>query len=97
MATTKYTKNNKWASAAVHGNQIVCWEEGDKATCDWNNQLRNGDWKPVFVITSEKLKSGKFDNRIHMTDIGRNLIRGTDMEKQLQKPDGTGYEYIKID
>ena len=82
MAEENYTKAKPWKSDEVKGNQVECYEEGPIATCHWKNKDRHGKWDDVFVLRSEKVGSG-FKESIEFTEIGRNLVKGTELETKL--------------
>lgn len=84
MAEEKYTKNKPWKSDEVKGNLVECHEEGPVATCFWKNKDFKGNFHDVFILSSEKLPNGNFKEKIAFTDIGKNLIKGTELEKKLQ-------------
>lgn len=79
----EYTKAKPWVSDEVKGNQVECFEEGPVAQCHWKNKDRNGKMNDVFILRSEKLSDGKFKESIEFTEIGKNLIKGTELEKKL--------------
>jgi hypothetical protein len=87
-----FWKSDKYDEEGVHGNRIKCWEEGPVAICHWELLNRDKTWDLGFVMTSEKLKDGKFtDTLCFAKPVGQNLIKGSDIEKELKetKPDGS--------
>lgn len=42
-------------------------------------------WKDVFILTSEKVGQDQYKEKICFTTIGKNLIKGTKLEKKTNK------------
>jgi hypothetical protein len=87
----EYTKAKPWISDEVKGNKVECFEDGPIATCKWQNKDFNGKFHEVFILTSEKLANGNFKEKIEFTSIGKNLIKGTELEKKI-KPGSNSIE-----
>lgn len=83
MAEEKYTKGKPWISDEIKGNLVTCFEDGPLAQCHWKNKDREGKMNDVFILRSIKQPDGKFKESIEFTDIGLNLIKGTELEKKL--------------
>lgn len=79
----EYTKDKPWVSDEIKGNKVECHEEGAIAICQWKNKDFNGKFHDVFELSSEKIANDKFKEKICFSEIGKNLVHGTELEKKI--------------